>query len=191
MNLKELLGEAYREDMTLAEVEAAVNGLDLVDRNTATNGMVRKDVFDKTASDLAATKKKLKEKLTEEEQARLDREAHDKEIMNELEGLRRDKAVNQHVAQYMKLGYDPVLAQKTAEAMVSQDFEKVYEFQQQFLEARDKEIRRQITLSGDKRPPAGNANQGADYAKLAAEAGARGDFAAQAYYTRLSQENNE
>ena len=60
MNLKELLGDAYREDMTLEEVEQALEGINLVDPAKLPKS-VSKEVFDKTASELARVKKELKE----------------------------------------------------------------------------------------------------------------------------------
>lgn len=188
MNLKEVLGESYKEGMTFDEVAAALEGMDLVDRTTATQGMIDKGLFDRKVSEL---NKKLKEKMTADEQAQLEREAADKAKNEELEALRKYRAVNEHLTRYLKLGYDEKLAQDTAEAMVAQDFDKVFANQQAFLAAHDKAVQKQLTLANDKRPPAGDANVGQDYTKLAAEAGARQDFSAQAYYLRLAQQNNE
>lgn len=188
MNLKEVLGDAYKEGMTFDEVSAALESMDLVDRSVATQGMVAKSLFDKKVSEL---NKKLKDKLSEDEQARMDREAADAQMKEELENLRQYRAVNEHLTRFLKLGYDEQLAQSTAEAMVAQDFEKVFANQQAFLAAHDKAVQKQMTLANDKRPPAGDAATGQDYTKLAAEAGAQGNFSAQAYYLRLAQQNNE
>ena len=77
MNLKELLGDAYREDMTLEEVEQALEGINLVDPATLPKS-VSKEVFDKTASELARVKKELKEwqekNMTAEEKVKLELE---------------------------------------------------------------------------------------------------------------------
>ena len=77
MNLKELLGDAYREDMTLEEVEQALEGINLVDPATLPKS-VSKEVFDKTASELARVKKELKElqekNMTAEEKLKLELE---------------------------------------------------------------------------------------------------------------------
>ena len=71
-SLKELLGDAYKEGMTLEEVEAALAERDLVDRSEL-GEVVSKAIFDKTASELSALKKevkKLKESsMTAEEKA--------------------------------------------------------------------------------------------------------------------------
>ena len=77
MNLKELLGDAYREDMTLEEVERALEGINLVDPAKLPKS-VSKEVFDKTASELARVKKELKElqekNMTAEEKLKLELE---------------------------------------------------------------------------------------------------------------------
>ena len=51
-------------------------------------GYIKKDAFDKTASELANLKKQLKDKMTEEEQKAAERAEKDAEIMRELEALR-------------------------------------------------------------------------------------------------------
>ena len=77
MNLKELLGDAYREDMTLEEVEEALKDLNLVDPSTLPKS-VSKEVFDKTASELARYKRELRElqekSMTAEEKLKLELE---------------------------------------------------------------------------------------------------------------------
>lgn len=60
MDLKTLLGDAYKENMTLDEINEALEGVNLVDPSTLPKS-VGKEVFDKTASELAKVKKQLKE----------------------------------------------------------------------------------------------------------------------------------
>lgn len=191
MDLKEVLGENYREDMTLADVEQALSGLDLVDRAEAVKDMVSKDVLDKATSDASKYKKQLRERMTAEEQAAQARAEKDQQIQDELTALRRDRDVNRQLKELMALGYDDKLAQDTAEAMVDGNFSKVFENQRIFLAEHDKAAKRAQTMANDKRPPAGDAQTGKDFTKMAAEAAARGDFSAQAYYLRLAQQNNE
>lgn len=59
MKLQEILGDKYKEGMTIEEIEAALAGLNLVDPDTLPKS-VTKEVFDKTASELAKVKKELK-----------------------------------------------------------------------------------------------------------------------------------
>lgn len=60
MDIKELLGDLYKEGMTLEEVNAALADKTYVDPNTLPKS-VNKDVFDRTASELAKANKELKE----------------------------------------------------------------------------------------------------------------------------------
>lgn len=170
MDLKAVLGDSYREDMTLADVEAALAEKDLVDRAEATAGMVQKSAMDKVMTEAKQYRQQLKERMTAEEQAAAEREAADKALQEELKSLRRDRDVNQHFARFVKLGYEEDLARSTAEAMVDQDFDTVFKNQQAFLAAHDKAMTKQAAMAGDKRPPAGNTTPGANYAKLATEA---------------------
>ena len=59
MDLKTLLGDAYKENMTLDEINEALADKNFVDPSTLPKS-VEKSVFDKTASELAKVKKELK-----------------------------------------------------------------------------------------------------------------------------------
>lgn len=94
MNLKELLGDAYKEGMTFEEIEAALADKELVDPSTLPKS-VSKDVFDKTASELSKVKKELialkEASMTDAEklQAELDKAKEAQAIYNkELSKLR-------------------------------------------------------------------------------------------------------
>lgn len=94
MNLKELLGDAYKEGMSFEEIEAALADKELVDPSTLPKS-VSKDVFDKTASELSKVKKELKAlkeaSMTDAEklQAELDKAKEAQVIYNkELSKLR-------------------------------------------------------------------------------------------------------
>jgi hypothetical protein len=60
MDIKTLLGDAYKEGMTLEEINAALADKNLVDPTTLPKS-VDKTVFDKTASELAKANKRVKE----------------------------------------------------------------------------------------------------------------------------------
>lgn len=85
MDLKELLGEAYKEDMTFEEIQAALAGKELIDPSTLPK-TVRKEQFDKLASELAETKKLLKEventNLSEEQRIAQELAAQEETIVN-------------------------------------------------------------------------------------------------------------
>lgn len=99
-----------------------------------------KDAFDKTASELASVKKQLSERMTEEERLKAEREAHDNEVMAELQALRREKSVSEHSVKFVGLGFSTELATSTANAMVDGKYDEVYANMQSFLSAKEKEI---------------------------------------------------
>ena len=75
-----------------------------------TKGYVKKDLFDKTASELAALKKEYKGKLSEEEQKQAERDEQFAAMQNELNVLKEEKQLSEMTARYLSLGYDEKLA---------------------------------------------------------------------------------
>jgi hypothetical protein len=119
------------------------------------SGHVAKALFDKTASELAAAKKALREKQTDEEAKEAERAAKDAAIMAELEALRHEKLVGTYTTSYMAMGYDAKLAKATAEAMAKGDTDTVFKNQKLHLEAREKALRTELLMQTPD-PAAGN-----------------------------------
>lgn len=108
------------------------------------SGYVSKATFDKTASDLAAAKKTIREKMTEDE-AKKAQEAEEKaNLLARLEQLEHEKAVNGYVAAYAGMGYDEKLARSTAEALAKGDMDTVFKNQKIHVEAREKALRTEL-----------------------------------------------
>ena len=121
--------------------------------------------------ELAAAKKQLKEKLTEDEQREADRQAAEKEMKDELEVLRKEKTVNAHKASFLAQGYDEKLADKAAKAMADGDMNTVFTVMKQHGEDREKALRAEI-LKGTPTPPAGeDGDDKSDGEKLAERLG--------------------
>lgn len=72
--LKELLGESWKDDITVEEIQEALKDRQLVDKKSLPK-TVTKATFDKTASELASLKKELRElqqsSMTAEEQLQI------------------------------------------------------------------------------------------------------------------------
>lgn len=60
MNIKELLGDAYKDDMSIEEINTALEGKNLVDASELPP-TVSKSTYDKTASELAKAKSRISE----------------------------------------------------------------------------------------------------------------------------------
>lgn len=103
-------------------------------------GYVKKDLYDKAASDAASWKKKHNALLSEEEQKKQEADEKWASMEQELAGLRKEKTVSQYTAQLLKQGYDEALAASTAAAMESGDMDKVFANNQKFLEGYKKQV---------------------------------------------------
>ena len=149
-------------------------------------GWVKKDALDKVASEAAAYKKQLREKMTAEEE-KAEREAEERAALQaRVEELERERTIHTYTTSYLAMGYEESLAKSTAEALMSGDMETVFENQRAFAQAREKALRAEILKSTPR--PAGGSDRKVDYSGKIAEAQAAKDYAAVAYYTRLAQE---
>lgn len=178
--------EGYSEDMSaedkLALLEKQTGGIpgepagdpDL----KGAKGTVPKAQFDKVSSELAAVKKQLRTKMTEDEQAKADREAADQKVQEELESLRREKALSTHKASYLAMGYDEKTAEAAATAMVDGDNDALFAAMRKHSEATEKALRAEI-LKDTPKPPAGepgdDESDGVKLAKRVAQTAAAAD----------------
>jgi len=192
-SLKELLGDAYKEGITLEEIETALAEKDLVDR-TELGEVVSKATFDKTASELSALKKELKKlkesSMTAEEkvQAELDKATElQKQYARELAKLKAKEifiGAGLTEKDYTSLldvvvSEDEDLTASRAKAMVD-----VINAQKQAVE---KAVKADL-LKGTPKPPAGSgANPKVDYEKEIEAARERGDMVAVAALIRQQQ----
>ena len=118
-------------------------------------GYIKKDLFDKTASELADHKKQLKAKMTEDEQKEAERAAKEAERDALLAALQKDKSVSDAKAQFLGLGYESALADETAKAMVEGDMAKVFANQKKHLESVEKKVRAEALKETPKPAPGG------------------------------------
>lgn len=151
-------------------------------------GWIKKDSFDRAASELAEVKKALKAKMTEDEQKEADRVASEAAIKAEIESLRKDKAISESKSKFLGLGYDEQLAIDTATAMASGDMEKVFANQKIHIE-NVRKTERAKSMAGEQNPPPGsNTGSPVDFTKSIAEAMANSDFGLAAALQRQQQE---
>ena len=169
------------ENMTAEEKVAALEAYE-----PDMSGFVSKAQLDKVASEAASYKKKLREKMSAEEE-KAAREAEERTALQQrVEELEREQTINSYTTTYLTMGYEEALAKETAEALVSGDMDTVFANQKTFAFNREKALRAEI-LKSTPRPSGGNEPK-VDYSGKLAKAMASGDFTAVAYYTRLAQE---
>ena len=158
MNLKKVLGDAYREDMTAAEIAEALSGVPGPDELEA-----QKRATDRASHEAAAYKKDLRARQTAEEQAQADRDAALKKMQEELDSLRTEKQVATFKAKYIGLGFDEALAEKTAAAQVQGDTDTLFANLAAHQAAMQKELKKQSVQASDVRPVAGGSADPAPY----------------------------
>ena len=153
INVKSIAGY---ESMTAEEKLAALEAFDIPDPDYS--GYVKKDVFDKASSQAAEYKRQLREKMDADEAAKAQADEALEAMKTELEQLRADKAIGEHTAKFLELGYDQKLARETAEAMYKGDMATVFKNQAKFVADREKALRAEI-MRDTPTPPAGNGDK--------------------------------
>lgn len=126
-------------DMTAEEKLKALEELDVPDPDYS--GYVKKELFDKTASELAAKKKELSEKMTDEERRAKEEQEKQDELQKRYDALLHESVVSKNKAKLLGLGYEEKLAEETAEAMADGDLEKVFANQKKHLDSFEKKVR--------------------------------------------------
>jgi hypothetical protein len=155
MNLKEVLGDAYKEGMTFEEVETALESVTIPEDNSAEIERL-KNALSKSNSEAAGYKKQLREKMTEDEQKKQREQEEREELQNKYDKLLRESVIAKNKAKLVALGYDESLADETAEAMADGDSEKVFANQQKHLASFEKKVRAEALKNTPKPTPDGD-----------------------------------
>lgn len=142
-------------EMSDADKVTALLGLDVPDPVDMSQ-FVDKKTFDAKASEAADLSKKLKAKMSEEEQTAAERDAKWAEMEAKLQALEMEKTISTYKASYLAMnGYDEKLAQETAEALAKGDMAKVFANQQKAMEAHDKALKAELLRNTPKPEGAG------------------------------------
>lgn len=126
------------DTMTPEEKITALQGFDFPDPDYS--GYVKKELYDKAASDVAAWKKKHHDLLSEDERKQQEEAEKWASMEQELAGLKKEKTVSEYKAKLVSQGYDEELATATATAMESGDMATVFANNQKFLDSYAKKI---------------------------------------------------
>ena len=140
MNLKDLLKEAYKEGMSVEDIESALESIELP---TDMSGEIDrlKNALSKSNSEAADYKKQLREKLSAEELKQKENDDKWAEMEEKYNALLKKDAISTNKARLLALGYEESLADETAEAMFSGDYDKVFANQKKHIEAVEKKAR--------------------------------------------------
>lgn len=138
--LTDLLGDAYKEGMTVEEISSALEAKQSEKEAQENAVLTAKDAeiatlktqMQKANSEAAKYKKELSAHQTEDEKKKAEADAEVAEMKEQLEILRKEKKVSELKASYLALGYSDELAADTAKAFEEGDIAKVFENQKKF-----------------------------------------------------------
>lgn len=189
-DIKDLLGDQYKEGMTVEEITAAIATKDFIDKSTLPPS-VDKTVFDKTASELAAAKKALKEFETKNLSAEEQLKRQQEEFMASQKTLNGELARIAAKELFVSAGLKEADYADMMAVVVKDDVESTKTAASQvvkMLTAQKAEIEKKVKeelLKGTPTPPGGaGAKTIEELDKKIAEAGAAGNASLQASLLR-------
>lgn len=186
-DLKELLGDAYKEEMTIDDINAALAEKEFIGKD-ALSEYVPKNIADKYATEAAEYRKKWKAASSEQEQKAIEEAERQAQVEEELKTLRKASKVSEYEKQHLALKYEEKDAKEIAEALYDGDMDTVFKLQKKHEDALQKSIKADL-MKQMPVPPAGN-QQNIDYSKQIAAALASGDMALMASLIRQEAEAN-
>lgn len=145
------------DKLTPEQKLAALEKLELPDPDYS--GFVPKDTADKYASEAAALKKQLRERMSAEEADKQAREEAQAQLVAEVEALRRERSIDRSKSRLLELGWDGKLADSAAQALAAGELDKVFDALGRFQEEFTKRIKGDM-LKEMQRPPAGDPAKG-------------------------------
>lgn len=170
MDLRTLLGSAYKEDMTLADIDTALAEREFVDKSEVDTLVNNRTAATKRLLDAANKKvEETNKKLAEAEKRNNDAGNENAGLLERIAALeteaaasKRTAAINKDVAAYVALGYSEELARSTAEALADGDSAKVTENMSVFIAQKTQSIEQAVKdqLLNGTRPPAGGGDGG-------------------------------
>jgi hypothetical protein len=131
-DLKSLLGDKYKEGMTVEELMA----LEVETDNSAYDNLKKR--LDEVASEAANYKKQLRANMSEAEQKAAAEAEKYAEIVAERDQLKAEKAIAENAKGLVAIGYDEALATEVATALHNGDAAAVIKAQAKFVDAQKK-----------------------------------------------------
>ena len=114
-----------------------------------------KNALNKATAEAAEMKRALRERQTEAEKAEAERKEKEKEKDELLKTLMREKTILDNKSQFLSVGYDAELAQKSAEAMADGNMADIFSGFKTFMETRERQIKAEL-LSKTPAPVSGS-----------------------------------
>lgn len=150
MEIKELLGDAYKDGMTVEELTEALKNVEMPKDQSSEIDNLKKRISE-VNSEAAEWKNKYRSTLDESTKKQQEAEEQAKKDREELNNLRKITAIAGYKASYLAMGYSEELAADTANALFEGNNEKLFENQKKHMETVEKKAR-EDALRGSGRP---------------------------------------
>lgn len=173
------------ENMTVEQKLAALEAMNLPEPDYS--GYVRKDLFDKTSSELAEAKKKARSVSEETSKEKTAMENKMEQMEQELAKLTKERAISDLNARFLGISFDAKTAGKAASALADGDTDALFTAFKEHMDAHDAAVQLD-RLKKTPVPPAGSGNGSADFKNMAQKLIETGDMTGAAYYMRLAQQ---
>lgn len=157
MTIQELLKDAYKEGMSIDDINTALESISLPTDNSAEIEKL-KTALSKSNSEAADYRKQLREKMSADEIKAKEEADKMVELQSKYDALLKESNISKNKARLLALGYEDALASDTAEAMVNGELDKVFANQKKHLDAVEKKIRSNI-LKDTPKPDGGNSGK--------------------------------
>ena len=154
-SLKELLGKAYKEGMSLEEIDTALADMTFHTDSDFTN---LKNNISKLTSECKEWKTKYQSTLDAGELAKQQAEEERANMLNELNLLKREKNIADLKSQFLGIGYGEELASDTAIATLDGNTAKVLENQKKFADQLVANTKKDLIKDNPKPQGAGSGN---------------------------------
>ncbi len=139
MDLKNLLGESYKEGMTFDDIQNALADIELP-KDMSSEVEKLKNAVSKANSEAADYKRKLKERMSDEENKANERDEAYRQLQENYDALTKKVAISDNKSKLLAMGYAEELADKAAVAMADGDMGMVMQFQMEHLKAFEKSV---------------------------------------------------
>lgn len=169
--LKELLGEAYKDGITVEEIETAIANKKLVDISTGAYVSISK--YQALETERNDFKEKYTSTLTEQQKA--EQLALEKE--KEYEAIKRENTLHKHKEKLSKTIKDENVLNEIATLYADGNLESAFEKQNAYFEAQRTEIEKKVKADLMAQNPQGNPQEG-NVGTITAEQFAKMDYKA-------------
>ena len=163
MELSELLGDSYKEGMTIEEVSEALKGIEMPRGQDAEIERL-KSAISKSNSEAADWKRKYTETLDDTKKKAVEDDEKTKALQDEVARLRKEMTISGYKASYVSMGYSDADATKVAEMLADGKIEDAMAIQKKHQEKMAEQIKKDLLKNTHRPDGSPDDNDGEDEA---------------------------